>query len=175
MIEINRAPFTLVVTLILMTTGPIFKTAAQSGQPARKKQVSVFLPKDGDAVDPSSNPSNLHPVKRSVDAATPLRPALEALLKGPTPREARQGFSGHDVNGMYIVKVAVKNGTAYASFAHRRSWAGWSGDLSPLAFGDGVERTMKQFPGVLRTVVCVDGVVNFGDESGGPEQKCPDF
>jgi hypothetical protein len=173
--QIVRTPIILTAALVLIAGGQSFKTEAQSKQPARKIQVNVFLPKDGDAPDPSSNPSNLQPVRREVNAAAPVRPALEALLKGPTREEARSGFGGHDVRGLYIVKVAVKSGTAYASFAHRKSWLGWSGDLSPLAFGDGVERTLMQFPGVRRTVVCVDGVVNFGDESGGPEKKCPNF
>ncbi|HUQ32278.1 MAG TPA: hypothetical protein VM095_09160 [Pyrinomonadaceae bacterium] len=172
---INRTHVVLAVALVLITGGFAFRIEAQTKQQAaRKKQVSIFLPKDGDAPDPRSNPSNLQPVMREVNAAAPLRPTIEALLAGPTQKETRQGFGGHDVRGMYIVKVAVKNGTAYASFAHR-NWAGWSGDLSPLAFGDGVELTLKQFPGVRRTIVCVDGVVNFADESGGPEKKCPNF
>jgi hypothetical protein len=104
-----------------------------------------------------------------------MRPALEALLAGPTPQEKRQGFQEHDVRGMYLVKVAVKDSTAYASFAHRKDWAGWSGDLSPAAFRDGVERTLRQFPNVRRTVICVDGIENFYDESGDAEKKCPQF
>jgi hypothetical protein len=171
----NRTYLVLAFALIFIAGGFAFKAEAQTKQQAsRKKQVSIFLPKEGDAAGPGSNPSNLQPVMREVNAAAPLRPTIEALLAGPTRKETRLGFGGHDVRGMYIVKVAVKNGTAYAGFVHR-NWAGWSGDLSPLAFGDGVERTLKQFPGVRWTVVCVDGVVNFADESGGPEKKCPNF
>jgi hypothetical protein len=173
--SINRTRAILAVALVLITGGIVAKAEAQTKQRAsKKKSVQIFLPKEGDAPDPRSNPSNLQPVIREVNAAAPLRPAIEALLAGPTRQETRQGFGGHDVRSLYIVKVAVKDGTAYASFVHRNR-AGWSGDLSPLAFGDGVERTLKQFPGVRRTIVCVDGVVNFADESGGPEKKCPNF
>ncbi|HEX8922982.1 MAG TPA: hypothetical protein VF766_16020 [Pyrinomonadaceae bacterium] len=165
----------LIVALILLIVGLAFQAEARKHPLSQKKQVRVYLPKDGDSANPSSNPFNLQPVTRSVNPAAPLRPALEALLAGPTAQEKRQGFQGHDVGGIYIVKVAVKDATAYASFAHRKTWAGWSGDLSPAAFRDGVERTLKQFPNVSRTVVCVDGIENFYDESGGPEKKCPRF
>jgi hypothetical protein len=114
-------------------------------------------------------------VMRSVNPSAPMRPAIEALLAGPTPQEKRQGFQAHDVTGLYLVKVAIKDATAYASFAHRKNWAGWSGDLSPSAFRGGVERTLKQFPNVRRTVICVDGIENFYDESGDTEKKCPNF
>jgi hypothetical protein len=142
----------------------------------QRKQVRVYLPKEGDASNVSSNPFNLHPVMRSVNRSAPMRPALLALLAGPTQQEMRQGFQGHDVRGLYLVKAAVKDGgTAYASFAHRKTWAGWSGDLSPAAFRSGVERTLLQFTGVRRTVICVDGTENFYDESGAAEKKCPPF
>jgi hypothetical protein len=173
--QINRTRVVLALALILMTGALAFKADAQGKQQSSKtKKVQLFFPKEGDSSDPRNNPSNLQPVERTVNAAAPLRPTIEELLKGPTPQEVRRGYSQLDVGGMSIVKVAVKNGTAYAGFIHRK-WAGWSGDISPLAFGDAVERTLKQFPGVTRTVVCVDGVTNYADESGGPEKKCPKF
>jgi Sporulation and spore germination len=173
--KMNRTRWVLIVALSLLAGGLTFKAEARRNLSFQKKRVRVYLPKDGDSVDVNSNPFNLQPVTRSVNPAAPLRPALEALLAGPTPQEKRQGFQAHDVKGLYIVKVAVKNSTAYASFAHRRSWPGWSGDLSPAAFRDGVERTLKQFPNVRQAVICVDGVENFYDESGDAEKKCPQF
>lgn len=155
----------------MMMSGLCF---AQADKSARGVEVQVYFPKEGDAADSNSNPWNLQPVARTVSAAAPLRPAIEALLAGPTDAEKQQGFGALDVDGIYVVKVAVKNGTAYASFAHRKG-TGWSGDLSPFSFGDAVERTMKQFPHVRRAIVCVDGAVNFGDESGGPIKRCPKF
>lgn len=174
--QMNRTLVGLTVALMLLAGGLTFNTEARKSQTSRKKQVRVYLPKEGDAADVSNNHFNLHPVIRSVNPRAPLRQALEALLAGPTPREKRQGFQEHDVTGLYLVKVAIKDaGTAYASFAHRKDWLGWSGDLSAAAFRDGVERTLKQFPNVRRTVVCVDGTENFHDESTDIEKKCPKF
>jgi hypothetical protein len=172
--KIYRTRIVFALALILMAGALAFKAEAKGPQSPRTKKVQLFFPKDEDPADPQKNPFNLQPVERMVNAAAPLRPTIEELLKGPTPQEKRRGLSELDVSGMSVVKVAVKNGTAYASFIHRK-WAGWSGDLSPHAFGDAVERTLKQFPGVTRTVVCVDGITNYGDESGGPEKKCPKF
>ena len=115
----------------------------------------------------------LEPVRKLTGCASSF--GMKRSLQGRRSEE-RQGFQRHDVNGLYLVKVAIKGaGTAYASFAHRKDWAGWSGDLSPAAFRDGVERTLKQFPNVRRTVICVDGIENFYDESGDAEKKCPKF
>ena len=165
----------VVLAAALMLGGLCSGVSAQAEKSSRTTDVQVYFPKEGDSADVTNNPWNLQPVTRRVPAAAPLRPAVEALLKGPTRQEQQQGFGALDAKGLYVVKVAVKNGTAYASFAHRKSWPGWSGDLSPFSFGDAVVRTMKQFPHVRSTVVCVDGVTNFGDESGGPDKPCPKF
>ncbi|HKQ50813.1 MAG TPA: GerMN domain-containing protein [Pyrinomonadaceae bacterium] len=158
----------------LMLSGLCVCVRAQEAKSARTIEVQVYFPKEGDSADMNNNPWNLQPVARRVPAAAPLRPAIEALLKGPTAQEREQGFGVLDTNGLQIVKVAVKSGTAYVSFAHRKGTA-WLGDLSPFTFGDAVTRTMKQFPHVRNTVVCADGVTNFGDESGGPDKPCPKF
>jgi Sporulation and spore germination len=166
--------YALLTAVFVLAVGLASTAGAQTNRSARKKQVQIYFPKEGDSADLQNNPSNLQPVTRMVNPSAPLRPALEALLAGPTAGEKRRGFMEHDTGGIYIVKVAIKGDTAYASFAHRPG-RGWSGDLSPLAFEDGVERTLKQFPNVRRTVICVDGLVNFADESGDAEIKCPNF
>lgn len=172
---IRRIPC-LILSLGLLASGLAFQVYARKNLFPQRRQVYIYLPQEGDASDPRSNPFNLQPVPRSVNRKAPLRPALEALLIGPTAQEKLRGIQEHDVNGLYLVKVAIKDaGTAYASFAHRKSWAGWSGDLSASAFREGAERTLKQFPNVRRAVICVDGIENFDDERGDVEKKCPQF
>ncbi|HJU54996.1 MAG TPA: GerMN domain-containing protein [Pyrinomonadaceae bacterium] len=164
----------VMLTAALTLSGLCLGASAQGAKSARTMEVQVYFLKEGDSADPDKNPWNLQPVARRVSAGAPLRPTIEALLKGPTAQERGQGLGALDVNGIYIVKVAVKGGTAYASFAHRKGTS-WLGDLTPATFGDAVERTMKQFPNVRRTVICVDGVTNYGDESGDPDKPCPRF
>jgi hypothetical protein len=51
--------------------------------------------------------------------------------------------------------------------------AAFSGDNSPFIFRDAVELTAKQFPGVKKVLVCLDGVEDFWSESEEPAKKCP--
>ena len=140
---------------------------------AQVKQVKIYFPHQGDAADPKQNPANLQPVMRNVNATAPLRPALEALLAGPSTDEQSQGFSGAlGIQGLSIVRVSLVNGAARASFIHRQGTS-WPGDLAPFTFHDAVERTLKQFANVKRTIICVDGYLDFGDESDrGPHKRC---
>jgi hypothetical protein len=170
--RINRV--LVLLAAALLSSGLCVGVRAQGAKSTRTIKAQVYFPKEGDSADMKNNPWNLQPVSRPVPAAAPLRPTIEALLKGPTPQEKAQGFGVLDTNGLYIVKVAVKSGTAYVSFAHRKGTA-WLGDLSPFTFADAVARTMKQFPHVRRTVICADGITNFGDESGDPDKPCPKF
>src|SRR6185503_10820819 len=53
---------------------------------AGRKEVKVYFYHDpGEYID-------LAPVTRSVNAVAPARPAIEALLKGPTAEERQRGF-----------------------------------------------------------------------------------
>lgn len=171
--KLERIYVLLSFTLILLMGGLTFQAEAQSNESSRTKQVRVYFVKMGDPADLEHNPSTLQPVMRSVNAAAPMRPAIEALLAGPTAEEEQRGFVGV-VMGASIIKIAVKRGTAYVNFSSSETTK-WGGDLGPFLFGDAVERTLKQFPNVRRTIVCLDGVVNFGDESGDPDIKCPKF
>lgn len=165
--KLNRISTLLAASCLLMLGGLASNVSAQ-----RKREVRVYFPNSAESKDMKNNPSNLQPVTRTVSAAAPLRPALEALLEGPTPEEQQKGFMALDSVGMEIVRLEVKNGTARASFA-RKPQPGWAGDLSPLTFRAAVERTLKQFQGVRRTIVCVDGLLNFGALGETRDQKCP--
>jgi hypothetical protein len=139
---------------------------------AQVQQVKLYFPHQGDSADSKHNPSNLQPVTRKINAAAPLRPAMEALLNGPSSDEKQQGFYSLSTDGLSIVRVSLVNGAALVSFVHRKGTV-WPGDLAPLTFQDAVERTLKQFPRVRRTIICVDGYLDFGDESDkGPHKRC---
>ena len=138
---------------------------AISARPQRKgsarKEVKVYLyHESGEYID-------LAPVTRSLSATAPARPAIEALLKGPTAEERRSGFgplvSARDFR---IGSLSIRGGTARINFVSKRSWAGWPGDVAPVRFKTAVELTLKQFPTVWRVIVSVNGDEKFYDESG---------
>ncbi|MET3767957.1 hypothetical protein ABIB15_000629 [Marisediminicola sp. UYEF4] len=63
------------------------------------------------------------PVQRTVDAAASLRPALEALLAGPTPAEQALGYgawSSSATDGM-LNDVSITSRVAFADFDDLRS------------------------------------------------------
>lgn len=128
---------------------------------AARRDVKVYFYRDpGEFID-------LAPVTRSVSAAAPARPAIEALLKGPTTAERRRGFESlASASAFRIGSLRISGGTARINFVSRRSWAGWPGDLAPVRFKTAVELTLKQFTSVQRVIVSLNGDEKFADESG---------
>ena len=126
---------------------------------AARKEVKVYFYHDpGEYID-------LAPVTRSVNASAPARPAIEALLKGPTAAERRKGFESlASANDFRIGSLKISGGTARINFVSTRRWAGWAGDLAPVRFKTAVELTLKQFPSVQRVIVSLNGNEKFYDE-----------
>ena len=133
--------------------------AAQTAHQQKRKNVKVYLYHDpGEHID-------LSPVTRSVNAAAPARPAIEALLKGPTRAERRRGFVElASASEFRIASLTISNGTARVNFIPRKSWLGWPGDLAPIRFRTAVELTLKQFPNVKTVIVSLNGDPKFADE-----------
>ena len=128
---------------------------------AARKEVKVYFYHDpGEYID-------LAPVTRSVNAIAPARPAIEALLKGPTAAERRRGFGPlASANEFRLGTLKIIGGTARVNFVSTRRWAGWPGDLAPVRFKTAVELTLKQFPSVQRVIVSLNGDETFADERG---------
>lgn len=164
--------FALLVLLYCFNLAQAQENGARRRQSSTAREVLLYFPKDGDAADAQKNPFNLQAVRRKVGAGAPLRPTMEALLAGVTEEETDQGFRALDTERMRIVRLTIRNQTAYASFAHRKG-AGWAGDLAPATFRQAVERTIMQFPSIRRVHLCVDGAENFDTlESGERVRKC---
>lgn len=140
------------------------------GSKGRQREVKIYLVNTGAEYD-AKNPLGLRAVARRVDGRSPMRGALAALVAGPTEAEQGRGL-GASTYGIRFLSVKLKGGTAYAHFA-QPSGAGFPGTLAPAIFKEAVTKTVRQFPGVRRAVVCLDGVENFNDESGGPVKRCP--
>lgn len=144
--------------------------AEAQGSRARQKEVKIYLV-NSEAEFDAKNPLGLQPVSRRVDGRSPLRGALAALVGGPNEGERRRGLMG-STYGIRFLSVKLKGGVAYAHFALPNE-RGFPGDLAPSIFKEAVTKTVRQFPGVRRAVVCLDGDENFDDESGAPAKKCP--
>jgi len=123
------------------------------------KEVKVYFYHDpGEYID-------LAPVTRSVNANAPARPAIEALLKGPSAAERRRGFESlASASDFRIGSLKISGGTVRINFVSTGRWAGWPGDLAPVRFKTAVELTLKQFPAVHRVIVSLNGDEKFYDE-----------
>ena len=146
--------------MLAITGGPISHAVAQGGDSSGQRQVRVYFPRDGANPHPR-DPFNLQFVVRQVATAAPARPALEALLAGPTAAEKRRRLRPLDSVGLTIGSLVISNGTARVDFVSRGGSKRWAGDLSPAEFRQAVERTLKQFSTVRRVTVSVDGKTNF--------------
>jgi hypothetical protein len=164
-----RTLSTMIIALtFLALTVPAgsFEVAAQ----ARTTPAKIYFRKSQDSHDPQ-NPYNLYAATRQVPARAPLRSALEALTAEPTAAEEAEGYLSSTF-GIKLVSVRVRNGIAYTRFTQPPG-AAFPGDAAPFIFADAVEKTAQQFSTVKKVVVCLDGILNFGDESGGPSKRCP--
>ena len=161
----------------ILMVAVIVLTALSAAQAQRKKSsnlidVKIYAAKElvDESKYDSNNPSNMQPVRRRVDAKSPLRGALLALTRGLTPAEERQGFASV-MFGIRFLSVRLENGTAHAYFTMPKD-ASFGGDLGPVIFRDAVERTALQFPNVKKVEVCLDGILNFWDLSDDEPKKC---
>ncbi len=136
-------------------------SAMPQAKVAARKEVKVYFYHDpGEYID-------LAPVTRSVSAVAPARPAVEALLKGPTAAEKQKGFGPlTSASDFRIGSLSIVDGTARINFISTRRWHGWPGDLAPVRFKTAVELTLKQFSSVRRVIVSLNGDEKFYDESG---------
>lgn len=147
------------IVVVLSTCATLSVSAVPQAKVAAGKEVKVYFYHDpGEYID-------LAPVKRSVNASAPARPAIEALLKGPTAAESRKGFQSlASARDFRIGSLKISNGTARINFISTRRWAGWAGDLAPIRFKTAIELTLKQFPSVQRVIVSLNGDEKFSEE-----------
>ena len=157
--------FAALALLLVCSAGDV-----QTATPARLREVKIYLV-NSEAEYDAKNPLGLQAVGRRVDARSPLRAALAALVAGPTAAEEARGIRS-STYGIRFISVKLKRGVAHAHFALPND-RGFPGDLAPAIFKEAVTKTATQFPNVRRAVVCLDGDSNFDDESGAPPKKCP--
>src|SRR3982751_914802 len=116
--------------LAVIFGGPTLLTGSGQERDATEKQrqVRVYFPRDGNPHP--RDPFNLQFVVRSVAASAPARPALDALLAGPTATEKRRRLRALDAAGLSIGSLVIGNGMARVDFVSRGGKR-WAGDLSP--------------------------------------------
>jgi spore germination protein GerM len=99
----------------------------------------------------------LAPVQRSIPGGGSLgRAALEAMIRGPTPAEVEQGYTTAIPFTARVLDVKNQEGVVTVNLSAGSFPAAGSPNVG-LARGQ-IERTLRQFPGVSRVVIQVEGV-----------------
>jgi spore germination protein GerM len=157
-VKIRFALSILVAVFLVLSGLPNEYVSAAQSRGQRRKEVKVYLYHDpGEYID-------LSPVRRLVNAASPARGAIEALLKGPTRAEREKGFTELASAAEFAIdSLRISNGTARINFVASRKWLGWPGDLAPIRFKTAVELTLKQFPSVKNVIVSLNGETGLAD------------
>jgi hypothetical protein len=160
--KLDRTLTGWVIVFFLACGGSAFTSHAQQQRgPSGQRQVRIYFPRDGNPHP--RDPFNLQFVLRTVAMAAPARPALEALLAGPTAEEERRRLRALDARGLSIGTLSIRDGAAQVDFVYRGSKR-WGGDLSPAEFRRAVERTLKQFSTVRSVIVSVNGRTDFDSQ-----------
>ncbi|MBA2493868.1 MAG: GerMN domain-containing protein, partial [Acidobacteria bacterium] len=113
-------------------------------------------------VNNESGGDELKPFMRQVDAKSPLRPTIEALIAGPNAEEEKKGFSGVAYGSLKLASVKLKKGAVRIDFTREIRADYNPGDLQTLRFESAVIKTAKQFSSVKKVIVCVNGFNEFG-------------
>lgn len=96
--------------------------------------------------------------RRIPKTNTPLRAALEELLRGPTGTEFKQGYFTSINNGVVIQKLTLEGGTAHVDFSDVLA-AGVGGSCRVQAIVAQIKDTLQQFSSVKKTEISINGTV----------------
>lgn len=159
--EIFAIPSQLLILALFAgssASGTLAQTSLQPIDTARKlRMVRIYLP-----VEPPTAGPELKPLPRRVEAKSPLRPAIEALIAGPTAAQKNRGYVRVAYGDLRLVSVKLERGVARIDFTREIRSDYNPGDLETLRFQGAVVKTAKQFPSVKKVIVCVNGLNEFG-------------
>jgi spore germination protein GerM len=144
---------TLDLKAVLKNKVIVNKNSYEASEEPKLRDVEIYLWRAND--DDGTKTFVLKPVLRSVDAAAPLRPALEELFKGAYESEEKDGF-GSSTFGMKFEGVVLKNGVATVKFSQPPNETNY-GTLGAFIFLEAILKTAKQFPTVKKVEVCAIG------------------
>ncbi len=140
----------------------VFVVPAVYSQKAETMTVKVYF--HPDKLDPEVlECTKVHPVNRTIPkTAAVATAALQELLKGPTPEEAKEysGFGPPETNGI-LKSVNVKNGTAYVNFTKLvYDQMGVATTSCGSGFFAMTDATLMQFPTIKKVVYAIEGSTN---------------
>ncbi|MDP3093791.1 MAG: GerMN domain-containing protein [bacterium] len=162
-IELSSLPKTSQGTLVLQKDNP-------SGLPENDEKIIMPIRFPGpdtittiktffnnSNLDPEFSCNKVFPVERAI-SKTPAsaRAALESLLRGPSFKEQKEGFSTSINSGVKIQKLAIENGIAKVDFDSQLEFQ-VGGSCRVSAIRAQITQTLKQFPTVKEVIISING------------------
>lgn len=155
----------LAAVVAILTMGVAWWWSRSSGEPTgpgptggapSKLEVEVFF--GNSAKDPQSlDCSRVYPVHRSLPATEAVaRAAMEALLRGPSADESKQGYFTSLNRNVPVRSLEVRDGTAWVDFGAGFE-EGVAGSCRIESMRAQVERTLLQFDSVRSVRITVQG------------------
>lgn len=162
--------FQIAFTVILLSFGFSSVQAQKISETAKQLEVKIFLQRTVE--DPSGTQSQeISPVKRMIDAKSPLRAALEHLFSpNVTTEELEKGYYTATF-GMKFEGVTLSKGTATVRFSQPPEETNY-GSTGPMIFAEAIEKTAKQFQSVKRVKICAVGETMIDSQLETPFPKC---
>jgi hypothetical protein len=142
----------VVTTAVLAAVSP---APAEARGDVEKRAVSIYVPRGS-----SSDCARVLPLRRLVDARTPLKGAMQALLAGPTKAERARGYRGwfSAKTAAHLMSVRISSRVAFIDFrSFARDIPNASASCGSALLMAQLDRTAKQFPTVERTMYSFDG------------------
>lgn len=175
----NKKFFRLILlaaaVLTILAASPARASAQKKSQakPAKTRNITIYVYE----LQPVSAEGwwRLVPVRRKIVDRKPLGTAMKELLKGANEEEQNRNLASF-ITGLEFVSARVRNKTAQINFRFtdeeiaEESWEG--GGFDYANFVKAVEQTARQFAGIERVSICVNGIENYADFGSTNQVKC---
>jgi hypothetical protein len=116
---------------------------------------------NNDKLDPEFSCNKVFPVEREIPETLGVaKAALEELFKGPTEEEKSQGYVSwfSDITKDILKSLKIENNTAYVNLEDiRQIIPNVSSSCGSAEFLAEVETTLKQFSGVDKVIIAING------------------
>ncbi len=164
----------VVLTILTANSAPASAQKKSEAKPPKTRDIMIYVYDGTLSTEETEFPRErrIVPIRRRIVNNKPLSRALKLLLKGATEDELYERNLSGIATDLEFVSARIKNGTAQINLKFEdeklveESWEG-SGFRNE-DFVKAVELTAKQFPGIERVSICVNGVENYADFGSEP-------
>lgn len=162
-----------VLTILATNSAPASAQKRSKAKPPKTRVVTIYVYEC--PAESTEFFGQIVSVRRKIARDKPLGASVKELLKGANEEEQKRNLSSF-IFGLSFVSARIRNKTAQINFKFtdeeiaEESWEG--GGFDHANFVKAVEQTVRQFAGVERVSICVNGIENYADFGSTNPVKC---